>query len=1030
MGAISYLNASGASLHVSLTDREIDVVASALGVRTYKGIAKTLGLSPKTVENYLGNVYAKLEVNSRDGLVDRIRETGFEEKFRRHYLYLQKEDLIRTFLAEHAHAVGRRKITCHLVSSYGSGKAAEKLGVRLKRAGLYCKQIIVGNKDDILALHNSTPPSEGNVYVYIKEGKLKSLANKSARFNPFEVVLGAEDETQDFISVLKRLSVGVDFRGVLTKLEKDLQALRGEKLEVEKSAGFFFSARIIRYFLFALLLSLAGVWSWFEMAMPGMVCAPHIAYGVLESYLPRADKLDFIKTKMEKTDANRNQVIAIVGLGGTGKTSIAELYARSRISQIWYKPKIVWTIDCSNYESQLLDLEVLAQKIVENTEGSNEKSRVELKLIRNIDDPKRRRQSLIQFVHHELRCAGPWVLIFDGVSTAATIVDLLPIDKHECGGGEILITTRDHSVGDLDVVSDVLPIEALTEEECFDILRRQGRVQQITPLVKKAFFEKVPSFPLDYMAAARYMKLMNITPEIYLKRLQRETFPFDTLQKSALSSHSYKQTRYSIVSLSLASVLKKNVSAHQKLLVLISLVDHQNIPREWLNKLVGDTTADEFLVDLQRFSLCTFDSMYVNFHKSIHNVLQHYVRAECENYRTDAPLVIKLLVEDNPFVKFYINLQDLRPLVSHGPVLINHLSLRQMDKAFAELCIAVGQSLAAVGQKIEAEKLLAHALNYYEQAGNPTDKIKTYLVFSYIGFVRGDFNIAEAYLDRAASTAKKHNLKSFDGTIHLRKGMIARERGKFKLAEDHLRKAEPLLRDVNNRDYNTALSFLEGIDLVYERFEKALELTQMQFAEAVKKGVGHKAPWEASQLFYLLTKLKRYDEARAHYEAYLAPNKQTAAAFLVSSGQAYFTGLGLLNLGRESEALTLLERCLEILTKMSHNTSSALLRPLMSLAEFYISRERLDEANLAMMRIRHILVSDKKKPHYWVRYYLARAKYLKARRSYIFDHQKREAILRRVVKNLERAKQQADELYPHDTPVYKRILNDINKTAH
>lgn len=60
-----------------LTDRERDVVeliAQGLGNHA---IAMRLGLSPKTVMNYVSNVFAKIHVTDRSEMIVRAREVGF-----------------------------------------------------------------------------------------------------------------------------------------------------------------------------------------------------------------------------------------------------------------------------------------------------------------------------------------------------------------------------------------------------------------------------------------------------------------------------------------------------------------------------------------------------------------------------------------------------------------------------------------------------------------------------------------------------------------------------------------------------------------------------------------------------------------------------------------------------------------------------------------------------------------------------------------------------------------------------------------
>ena len=61
----------------ALTARECDVLACVAHALTMKEIARQLGLSPKTVDNHLQSIYAKLGVKTRAGAALVAVERGF-----------------------------------------------------------------------------------------------------------------------------------------------------------------------------------------------------------------------------------------------------------------------------------------------------------------------------------------------------------------------------------------------------------------------------------------------------------------------------------------------------------------------------------------------------------------------------------------------------------------------------------------------------------------------------------------------------------------------------------------------------------------------------------------------------------------------------------------------------------------------------------------------------------------------------------------------------------------------------------------
>ena len=59
-----------------LSGRELEIARLVADRLSNKGIAKALGISPRTVSTHLSNIYEKTGVASRGELTDVIREIG------------------------------------------------------------------------------------------------------------------------------------------------------------------------------------------------------------------------------------------------------------------------------------------------------------------------------------------------------------------------------------------------------------------------------------------------------------------------------------------------------------------------------------------------------------------------------------------------------------------------------------------------------------------------------------------------------------------------------------------------------------------------------------------------------------------------------------------------------------------------------------------------------------------------------------------------------------------------------------------
>lgn len=74
------------------------------------------------------------------------------------------------------------------------------------------------------------------------------------------------------------------------------------------------------------------------------------------------------------------------------------------------------------------------------------------------------------------------------------------------------------------------------------------------------FLTKIPSYPLDVLTAASYLKITNMTQATYLNNLKKFDENFDQVQKNILEKiGEYHQTRYHIIKLSLDNVLQTSV---------------------------------------------------------------------------------------------------------------------------------------------------------------------------------------------------------------------------------------------------------------------------------------------------------------------------------------------------------------------------------------------------------------------------------------------------------------------------------------
>jgi DNA-binding CsgD family transcriptional regulator len=73
---------------IAFTARETDILASMLSGRSVKSIASILSLSPKTVETYIRTILQKMQVFSREDVINKLENSHSYTILKNHYLHI------------------------------------------------------------------------------------------------------------------------------------------------------------------------------------------------------------------------------------------------------------------------------------------------------------------------------------------------------------------------------------------------------------------------------------------------------------------------------------------------------------------------------------------------------------------------------------------------------------------------------------------------------------------------------------------------------------------------------------------------------------------------------------------------------------------------------------------------------------------------------------------------------------------------------------------------------------------------------
>ena len=206
-----------------------------------------------------------------------------------------------------------------------------------------------------------------------------------------------------------------------------------------------------------------------------------------------------------------------------------------------------------------------------------------------------------------------------------------------CGSnGIVLITTRNDHIKNIDFIkeSDVISIDMLTEKEAMELFTRIYFHKVPKELLREQyektiqFLKYVPPFPLDISIAARYLANSKISYQEYIKQLYKANQDFCKMQSQLISETSdYTRTRYNIITLAMNQILKLNHDL-AGLLLLVSLIDSQNINRDFIANYCGSHKADELLGYMHHYGVIHPKSRHTKvflMHRSIQEIIRHYM---------------------------------------------------------------------------------------------------------------------------------------------------------------------------------------------------------------------------------------------------------------------------------------------------------------------------------------------------------------------------------------------------------------------
>lgn len=740
----------------SFTEREFDVLAFILNSYNNKATAKYLGITEKGVRPHLRNIGGKIGSGYRDVIIEFVkksnklnilRENHYKQLVYHYHFFVKYVNELKKYTKKH-------ELQCVIDFREDVDEKDEflqNLKDDLKR--LHVKAHIK-NRPQNLRSERKTDPC----IILTSSPKLIS---KTETTESLIIDLSSEKSYYHIVfDILNGIFNNKDVNSTVKKFCSDYKKLKKDPNSIQIPYNQTKKLNVVRFSLIGItLFTLLSLILFFSIDFnntihehKSTIRSDLIIPG--ESYLlNRSDLLD--KIEKQFNNSNRLQVLAIVGGGGSGKTTIARQYAKTQ------KSEIIWEMNAETKDTLKYSFDNLAQ-VLANTESDIKI----LKGIQKIRDQQKQEEQLINFVRDKLKQKSEWVLIYDNLENINTIEKYFPKDEETWGKGKVIVTTRDSNIGINRHIINVLQIGELSTSQKLTLFLKiyqntQPPSESLTIEIK-SFLEQIPPFPLDISIASNYLKETKISFEDYSKYLNQYNPDFEIMQTTLLKEiGDYSKTRCSSIIRSLDRVIEQNPD-FKKLLLFISLIDSQNIPRNLLDK--NNFLTDQFIHSLKKYSLITGESNSVlgptiSIHRSTQEISLMY-------------LTKSLSLEKNPeliqsignAIESYIYRADVDTDFTKAMLIANHVegflkhSNLISDAIEGSLLSELGRLYTNAADYKNAINCLQKSLNLLKNS-NSQYNLKIAQNLSYLGIIYrdlGDYLKAKSFLDQSIEYYKQY----------------------------------------------------------------------------------------------------------------------------------------------------------------------------------------------------------------------------------------------------------------------------------
>lgn len=907
--------------NIHFTKREADVIACLLNARGTSKIAFLLSIAQRTVETHIRNIMSKLECNTREGIIDFFEASDKLSLMRQYYVLLQNEILFEKSLANIS-KINKNKVSiCFLAQGQDKDNFIFHLKSHLELTGITTTiSAHVKNTDCTIFVFPKTPTDVdiSSLLTKLEKSKNKVLVllqeKKNSREIPKEFMkwdcIDLEKQENYFFSfflilntLLPHLSLDktiTEFKAKYKKIqinENISQASLGKEVPQNHSIyqrwGYFVSISVLLIFIGAGALVLFGN----QKKREEISLRSDLVIPTETTFLNRPQLITQIDSVFKGSEGI--QSVALVGIGGSGKTTLAHQYASQQ------KSSIIWELNAETNGSLKRSFENLAYNL-----SSTEEDRKILCSLQELKNSSEQEKRLITLVKNLLRAHSNWFLIYDNVENLTNIQQYFPHDENTWGKGKVILTTRNSNIHNTNSINQAIHIEELSKDEKFNLFTKimnQGEKWKLQETQKEEtleFLNHLPPFPLDISVAAYYLKVANISYQEYLENIATNHQEFATIQENLLKeAGSYIKTRYGIITLSLEHLIKSHKDFGD-LLLFISLLDFQNIPRDLLKKYKSDVIVDNFIYYLKKYSLITNDHLDSNSAYSIHKSTQNISFAYLNDFLK--------LNKDSKFIKDIVYILDdyldeiieqenysrMQLVAGHIEQFLNHVNLLT-NFSTGLLKSKLGCIYYFINDE-KSKKMMEDSLKILKmeslESKSSNDNLRMARSLLHIGAVYTELRLdkeAEETLEKARSIYEKKESKNYVdlswALSHL--GNLQRKIGNYEKARDYFEESIYLYKQYGDNNERTArtLAYLGSVYKGLGSYQKSVDILKKSLEYYKKNNCNDhfRVGWILVQLGHVFSKLGNFQKAKEYLEEGLLVFQKILPDNHVSLGLAY-----------------------------------------------------------------------------------------------------------------------------------------------